>query len=250
LRKLIVNADDYGLTPEVSQGIRLATSGIVRSTTVLANLVTPSDLAELRESRLQAGVHLNLSLGLPLAAGYPAHLLDRQRRFSKEAALSNTTWDDAGLQGAVATEWRAQIEILVGRGLTLTHLDSHHHVHLFAPLFEVAAALATEYRLGLRTDQSNLPIAAASGVKRPSLLITDFYGAGKLAKENLLALLAQSERQDSVELMCHPGLATDELRAISGYTDERESELAVLGDPALALKLDEQGWMLCGYGDL
>jgi predicted glycoside hydrolase/deacetylase ChbG (UPF0249 family) len=68
-RRLIVNADDFGLTPGVSAGILSAhRHGIVSSTTLLATAAIDAEqLAELRDSSLGVGIHVNLTLGRPLS---------------------------------------------------------------------------------------------------------------------------------------------------------------------------------------
>ena len=68
-RRLIVNADDFGLTPGVSTGILSAhRHGIVSSTTLLATAAIDGEqLAELRDSSVGVGIHVNLTLGRPLS---------------------------------------------------------------------------------------------------------------------------------------------------------------------------------------
>ena len=70
-RRLIVNADDFGLTPGVNAGILSAHHhGIVTSTTLLATAAIDAEqLAALRDSGLGVGIHVNLTLGRPLSSG-------------------------------------------------------------------------------------------------------------------------------------------------------------------------------------
>ena len=70
IRRLIVNADDFGLTSGVSEGILAAhRHGIVTSTTVLVTSSIGSDhLARARDSELGIGLHVNLTLGRPLTS--------------------------------------------------------------------------------------------------------------------------------------------------------------------------------------
>src|SRR5262245_45515696 len=91
VRKLILNADDYGKTAGVSAGLREShMRGIVTSTTTMMNM--PDAENALREARTQCpklglGVHLVLTTGLPLlpAASVPS-LIDDQGRFFGETA--------------------------------------------------------------------------------------------------------------------------------------------------------------------
>src|SRR5207244_10737724 len=71
MRRLIVNADDFGLTPQVSAGILTAhRHGIVSSTTALVTVAIDDDsVGALRDSGLGVGLHVNLTLGRPLSRG-------------------------------------------------------------------------------------------------------------------------------------------------------------------------------------
>jgi len=60
----------------------------------MANLVSNSDLTVLIRSGMAAGIHLNLSAGLPVSSGYPAELLNNDGGFNKQLALAAQSWDD------------------------------------------------------------------------------------------------------------------------------------------------------------
>jgi len=248
-RLLIVNADDYGISPGVSEGIlRAAEAGIVTSTTVMANLVTGHELRQLQDSGLPCGCHLNLSCGPPTDK-FPAGLLDKRGRFDKQLSLNPKTWADSGSVDAAEEEWVTQIIYLRGAGLELTHLDSHHHVHLLEPLFPIALHLAGAFELGLRVRAEHLAQARGAGIRHPGVLIESYFGNNNIGREDLLALL-EATSADAVELMCHPGYVDDTLRSRSGYLREREHELEVLADPELKSRVEQMGWRLGGYGDL
>ncbi len=125
---LIVNADDFGLTAGVSRGILEAhTNGIVTSTTLLVNrAIPPAQVEELKDSALGVGVHLNLTLGTPVAdpKRVPS-LVDAEGRFVRDAreAAARAKADEARI------ELGTQIDVfrrIMGR--FPTHLDTHHHV--------------------------------------------------------------------------------------------------------------------------
>lgn len=246
MRRLIFNADDYGLSPGVSEGILQATNGIVRSTTVMANLASDVELAALRGNGIGIGVHLNVSTGVPLTGDYPQGLLDGQGRFLRDRTLLPETWDDAGYRRAALGEWEAQVWRLEAAGVHLDHFDSHHHVHLFPQLFPAALGLARRFRLGLRTDRRGLAAARSAGVPAPDRLVTGFCGKRNLTRQRLLSLVA-STRGDIVEVMCHPGRVDSLLAERSSYVAERQTELDLLSDPELALSLEDAGWVLASY---
>ena len=246
MSRLVFNADDYGLTEGVCNGILSASEGVVASTTVLANLVTQAQLQALMATQITAGIHLNISLGRPLSEGYPAQLLDEAGHFNKALALSEDTWRDAALREAVALEWTAQFELLKRRNLEITHIDSHHHTHMHGALFPMALEMAKSFGLPLRCRREFRGLAEPAGLLRWDVLLEDYFGAANITRERLLGMLQQLRGKD-VEVMCHPGCVDADLRVISSYVDERATELSVLADPALRRELEEDEWTICGY---
>jgi predicted glycoside hydrolase/deacetylase ChbG (UPF0249 family) len=258
-RQLIFNADDYGVSPGVSAGIRDAmAAGVVRSTTIMANLVSDAELNELKQLltssyyTLTAGCHLNLSCGVPLTSGYPADLLvekDKLGYFNKLTALDRVTWRNRVLLPAVDSEWRAQLRYLLDRGLPITHLDSHHHVHLLPELFMLALALAQEHGLALRIRRNYRSVVRAERVPTPDSLIEGFYGSMNVSQDVLLSLLSPPDAPagEITEVMCHPGRVDDVLRERSSYLTEREHELQTLSDPGLIDQLAALDCELTSY---
>jgi predicted glycoside hydrolase/deacetylase ChbG (UPF0249 family) len=261
-RRLIFNADDYGLSPAVSRGILEAMrTGVVRSTTVMANFATGEEVDKLKTALaedagssqpagLTAGAHLNLSTGPPLTSDYPGLLLRDgpagQRWFDKQRALAPGTWTDRDLVVFAAVEWAAQLALLREGSLPLSHLDSHHHIHLQPALFPIALDLAQQHGLALRVRRDYRSLARGAEITCPDTLLEGYFGENNISRQALLALLAGA-KGDTVEVMCHPGQLDDLVRQRSGYLAEREKELQVLGDPGLVTELTDLGWQLQGY---
>jgi len=102
-KRLIVNADDFGLTQGVSRGILEAgRTGIVTSTTLLVNReIPPAQLEELQASGLGVGVHLNLTLGAPVSSPRRvSSLVDAEGRFIRDAreAAARASTDEARIE--------------------------------------------------------------------------------------------------------------------------------------------------------
>jgi predicted glycoside hydrolase/deacetylase ChbG (UPF0249 family) len=245
-RRLIFNADDYGLSPSISAGILAASAGVVRSTTVMANWVTEIEAEALRDSGLSTGAHLTLSGGAPLSPNYPEELLLSDGRFDKAKALDPATWELTANREAAVREWWAQLDRLEALNLSIDHLDSHHHTHMLAPLFPSALDLALARRLGLRVRPQHYGAAWAAGVQAPEFLIESFFGYNSIDRQKLLASL-ETAPGSVVEVMCHPGTVDMLLYERTSYQEEREAELAVLGDPSLAEEFESRGWMISGY---
>jgi predicted glycoside hydrolase/deacetylase ChbG (UPF0249 family) len=149
-RRLVVNADDLGLTVGINDGIFDAHDlGILTSASLFANAPATADAIRRAQSRpsLGIGAHLTLVDGAPLLTPQQVPtLVADDGRFRR-------TWEPfivAFLQGRVSLveveqELTAQIKRLQGAGVTLTHLDAHKHVHAYPPVFAVVARLAVRF---------------------------------------------------------------------------------------------------------
>lgn len=117
--KLIVNADDFGLTSGVTYGIYDAMCrGVVTSTTMMVNTSATLLAAQLakREPALAVGLHVNISLGGPLTS-CPSLL--KNGMFQKPAVLGSDEGYDVGeLDEELEAQYQCFVT-LVGRGPTL-----------------------------------------------------------------------------------------------------------------------------------
>jgi predicted glycoside hydrolase/deacetylase ChbG (UPF0249 family) len=242
-RRLIVNADDFGLTRGVSAGILAARRhGIVTSTTVLVTAAPDRDqLAAARDVGLGLGLHVNLTLGRPLTQG--RSLVDATGRVVRRAAARATPRD-------VEREVAAQVERFerLVRGAP-THLDTHHHVGLLAPVAEVVLAAARRLGVPVRSQDARARARArGAGLRTPD----HFFGeSGPDAYWSLARTLAVLRRVPAgvSEFMTHPGWFDADL-AESRYGRQRETELAALGSPAARAAVHALGITLCHFGDL
>jgi hypothetical protein len=262
MKKLIINADDLGLTPGVTRGIIDAhLKGIVTSTSALMN---SSHIAESLASvckdapELGVGVHLVLTWGKPLLpADEVPSLVDIKGQFHKIHQLSAGSnifnFDE------VRAEWQAQIEAFIAAGRIPDHLDSHHHSSYSSlELFLVMLELAQEYNLPIRfpsKPEGNFPaieplvqVLGQSTVLCPQSCITAFYGDG-VSMANLAEIISKTPEGVS-ELMCHPGYADSQLLEGSSYTTPRELELRILTSKDIKAAIEENGVLLARFSDL
>lgn len=261
--KLIINADDYGLTGRVSEGIRDAfTRGIVTSTSAMMNIpaVEPA-LAELLEHtpELGVGVHLNLTAGKPLL---PAHSVSSLVRddgwFLKQGELKERL-DSINLE-QVAAEWKAQVALFQkSTGHLPDHLDSHHHSSYFTPgLFTEMVNLAQELGCPIRfpgdvvESSAYIEILAASQVLHPDLFIDSFYDSpdASAGLEAAFEMVSSHSEVRTAEMMCHPGYVDEDLLEISSYTTQREAELRALSSEGAKRMVNERGIELIHFGML
>jgi predicted glycoside hydrolase/deacetylase ChbG (UPF0249 family) len=246
VRTLIVNADDFGLTRGVSAGILAAhRNGIVSSTTVLVTAVPDRrQLAEAREAGLGLGLHVNLTLGRPLTRA--RSLVDRGGAFVRDPRRAAAGADPREVQAEVRAQI-ARFEKLVGR--LPTHLDTHHHVGLYAPICEAVLEVAHEHRLPVRSQDA----AARDRARSAGLRTTDhfFGGSGPDAYWSAARTLAHLRGLPPgvSEFMCHPGRFDADL-GYSRYGRQREVELTGVGAPAARAAVAALGIDLRHFGRL
>jgi hopanoid biosynthesis associated protein HpnK len=268
MRRLIINADDFGLTAGVNRGIVEAhEQGVVTSATLMANGPAFEEAIGLAQARPRLGVgcHVVLVDGAPLLNKTEvASLLDgggngsggpRFRegigRFGALALMRRVAADE------IEAEATAQIRKLQSAGISVTHLDSHKHTHLFPhvlrPLLRAAAKcgvrairnpferiqgaqLAASPSLWKRWTEVGLLRSLArqfreaveeAGISTPDGTLA-IVATGSL-NERLLRLMVENLPDGTWELVCHPGYNDADLQQVhTRLRESRESELRIL----------------------
>ena len=160
-RSLIVNADEFGLTEGINDGIiEVHAHGIVTSTTMVANLWAFDHAVALSRKypSLAVGVHLNVTHGVPILPRDRVHtLVDqdgfffRRRPFLQRLVLGQISMIQ------VYEEFRAQIDRVIAAGVQPSHIDSHESVYMYPDLFfKVVSPIARIYRLPIRLQQERM----------------------------------------------------------------------------------------------
>lgn len=219
--KVLFNADDFGLTKGVTDGIMQAhLNGVIGSTTLMMNGWAVDYAVEKATEfpSLQVGIHLVLTWGRPIRDDVPT-LVNKDGFFKYKNTFMEMETPDIT---AVEKEWRAQIEAFLKTGLPLHHIDSHHHIHGWMPLKNVVIKLAEEFGVRVRYVDS---LKAYSDILLTEKLWLDFYGNGVNSRvfDELRRLDVQS-----VEVMTHPAIVDDDLRNVSTYLEKRAEELKIL----------------------
>lgn len=222
------------------------TRGIVTSATLMVNYPAAVEAARLAQAHPELGVGIHLQL---TGGGSPA--LPRDQVPSLVDASGRFHAKPEGLAGASPKEILAELRAQLRRfrellGRRPTHLDSHHHVHKLPIVEPAVLTLAWE---------TGLPVRGASAetrtrLRREGLLTTDhfiedFYDAGATL-ESLVAVLGRLE-MGTTELMCHPAVVDEELRATSGYAEVRDRELAALTHEEARQTLQAAGIRLINF---
>jgi chitin disaccharide deacetylase len=283
LRRLIINADDFGLTPGVNRAIVEAHShGVVTSTTLMANGPAFEQAVQLAksETRLDVGCHVVLVDGYPLLPASQVPSLVSGPRFrnslSAFAARAIAGHIDAG---EIEAEAITQIRKLQAAGIAVSHLDTHKHTHMFPqvlqPLLRAAKACGVHtirnpfepVRLSMLAGRPRLwkrwfevrvlhtlagsfqRACKAAGVLAPDGSIG--IAATGILDEPLFRALIDGLPEGTWELVCHPGYNDAELQTVpTRLRQSRADELQLLTAAATRERLEQEGIQLVSYRDL
>ena len=272
MKRIIINSDDYGRTPDISRGIREShLNGVVSSTTCMMNIPTTAHdvaVAVQETPKLGLGVHLVLTMGKPILPpeAVPSIVDANGNHLKYDPFIENLPRLNIH---EVKAEWRAQIEGFIrAAGRRPDHLDSHHHSSFFTPeLFRGMLEVAREYGCPIRNPiaYGNNPTAGMPGIAQPmsehaprlmkefnarstDTMFVNFYDEGA-THEELLNILSKVENGTS-EIMCHPGYVDEAFAKESVYNFQRERELKILTDPAIKQAIESRGIDLITFSDL
>lgn len=267
MKKLIVNADDFGISELTNKGIiHCFRDGILTSTTLMANGNAFDNAVRLAKAHnaLGVGVHLNLTQGKPVSAAFEGKFSERN---IYKAMFSMLNLRD------VETEFRAQIEKIIKGGIRPTHIDGHKHIHIFPGIIRIVVKLAREYGIrAIRLPKNNKIVnyrliltwqmpklmliemyarTAERIIKHAGLATAgSFYGVletGRLDKGYLAAIL-EKVKEGPAELMCHPGFYDENIPCV--LKKSRETELQALTDKRIKSKVASENLRLINYGQL
>jgi chitin disaccharide deacetylase len=289
MRRLIVNADDFGFTAGINRAIVEAhTRGIVTSSTLMVKGPAFEDAVRSGKTvpRLSVGCHVVLIDGEPVvdpeklpsltSPKTTGRFRDGLRSFATRAMIGRLNRDEIKL------EVSAQIHQLQSAGVQVSHVDTHKHTHLFPAVLRPLLDAARE--CGIRAVRNpfgpSRPLRSAELLTRPSLwsryaevrilrtLAGKFRDAVKARgfatpdgtlgivvtgalDEKLFRAIAAIIPEGTWEFVCHPGYNDDDLKsARTRLRESRETELRVLTMPEVRELLCRQEIELISYRDL
>lgn len=286
MRRLIINADDFGFTPGVNRAIVDAhTRGVVTSSTLMAGGAAFTEAVHLAKNtpELSVGCHVVLIDGNPILE--PARLpsLTQSKRF-RDGLKSFALRAISGRihAGEIAAEAAAQIRKIQASGIVVSHFDTHKHTHLFPKILRPLLRAARE--CGVRAVRNpfgpRFPLRSGQLLARPNLwtryaevkvlhrfsrhfrdtVVSEGFAApdGTLGievtgtlDETLFEVIAGSIPEGTWEFVCHPGYNDADLQAAkTRLRESRETELTVLTLPASRQVLARAGIELISYRDL
>jgi predicted glycoside hydrolase/deacetylase ChbG (UPF0249 family) len=218
---LIINADDFGASSEISAGIvHCHTEGVLTSASLMVHGTFARQAAEL--------AHQHPALGLGLHWD-----LDGQEAPPVDFASGP----------AVRAELTRQLEMFHDLvGAAPTHIDSHHHVHRLPSIEPIARELAAPVGVPLREDGQVTFVGGFYGQWEWG--VTDLH---HVSVEFLCWILENEVPEGWTEISCHPGFVTGDYR--SAYLDERAVELQTLTNPRIREQIDRLGIRVGNYRD-
>jgi chitin disaccharide deacetylase len=286
VRRLIINADDFGLTSGVNRAIvETHDRGVVSSTTLMANGKAFDGAVCLAKQspRLGVGCHIVLVDGVPvlepsqvqslLQASGSTHFRDGIGKFGALAVLGRLAPDE------IEAEAVAQIRKIQSAGVIVTHLDSHKHTHLFPhvlrPLLMAAKAcgirairnpferlhgsqLAASPSMWKRWIEVGVLRSFAKQFRESVQQAGLFTPDGTLAivatgtlNEHLLRLMIDNLPEGTWEFVCHPGYNDADLQVVhTRLREAREEELRILTSPATRDLLTTHGIEIISFLDV
>jgi predicted glycoside hydrolase/deacetylase ChbG (UPF0249 family) len=280
---IIVNADDFGVDPATTRGIVSAyCNGIVSSTSLMVTMPAVEDAVTTAQAmEMPVGLHLALTQGRAIAGHRVDRLVDESGFFKLRAKdLIRLRAKDIPLIEQVRIEIRAQLTRARELGLSLTHVDSHQHVHMNPVIFTIVEQEASTFGIpSIRFSREPFRFLWCSGpylevIRRnnlskwlvtracarrikPRLETSDlFFGnfySGVVTKSVLLNVLRMIPADKSVELCIHPGLpdqpALRPARNFAGFSTSiyRRLEHDALVDPEVIDLVRKRGLTLRSF---
>jgi chitin disaccharide deacetylase len=288
-KRVIVNADDFGMSTSVTDAILVAHRyGFLTSASLMVNMPAAEYAVQqaARAPKLGIGVHLNICEGKPiLPASQVRSLVDAAGNFHRPQEMIRKLWRWQVAGHEIEAEFRAQIQWMRRRGHHPTHADSHHHMHIYPaavrPFFKtvtaerISCARASRFsywpkqrlnektiggphegslvrRLAVQAYRSALQRTLPVNVKSPDSRIS-FLARDRHDPDSLGARWAATFENlppGTYELSCHPGLFDPTFSHADRIHVQREAELHCLTDHALRDVLNRSGIRLISYNDL
>lgn len=276
--RLIIHADDFGLTEGVNNGIVKAHKcGVLTSTSIIACGKAFAHAIELAKAHptLDIGVHLTLTGERPLSPlGMVGSLVDGDGVFPEHISSFVGPLVKRQLSlDEIRRELRAQIRRVIDQGVRVSHLDGHQHIHVLPGISRLVKDLAMEFsipavRYPYESIRPHMIKDNATWGRLASLMVLNvfcmvsplrsmrrpdrfagFYFGGRLTETNLITTLSNLPRGATVELMCHPG--EEDTSGLYGHWNYRwREELDALTSMAAKNMIAQRNIELISYRDI
>jgi len=272
--QLIINADDYGFSKSVSEGILDAhRTGLVTATGIMANgSYFKKGVHRLFDTgNLDTGVHINITSGYPITKDMGKKLSKWGGTFPGIFKMATAILKNKISPELVMLEFQAQIERCLKAGLVIFFANSHHHVHMLPPLFKRTANLAKHLGIPFvryttaewvncfkpRVIINNFLLRAFHSINQRYKLaktprLNGVCCSGNLTISYIKQVFPLLQNGQIYELMCHPGyLNTDEIdNPLLLRFHHWESELELLKSNEMRDICEKNDLQVIGYRDI
>ncbi len=224
---LIINADDFGFTEGVNEGVIQAhAEGAVTSTSLMVNGEAAEGAHALRQHpELSVGLHFQIS----------DKDLEKRCRAGERLSEEEIT--------RLEQDFRKQLEAFTGlTGNAPTHIDGHYSVHEHPDIEPFVRRYCKENGVPRRGVDSKLNKSFFAQVKGGG------SDPGRISVDALLEIIDGFEEGVN-ELMCHPGIADADLDRVTSYVKERQIELSTLTDDRVTARLGKPDVRLVNWTD-
>ena len=154
--KVIINADDLGMSDEVNRSvIDMHRKGIVSSATVMANGPYFLNAVEMLHNHpdLGVGVHLCLDGAYNSASDYATLFDPVSNTFFEKKEVIKRIRTSSFDKDEIYREFSRQVEKIQDQGISVSHLDTHHNLHLYFPILKQVIRVAKKYGISFIRSQ-------------------------------------------------------------------------------------------------
>ena len=279
MKNLIVNADDFGRHKLINRAVEFSfNKGCLKSATLMAGGVAFDDAIRVAKNNrgLGIGIHFTLANGNPVLPPkniptlvtdegifYDNYVTFLKRYFSGKIALSE-----------IRSELAAQLQKILRAGLTLTHFDSHQHLHHIPGIIEITLEIAKAEKISAmrvantkifdgelnsfgkfvgRFGLSSLAKFAAHKAHNKNFATPEHFTgivAGESVSEKFLLKLLANLKDGTTEVMLHPGTDNKTLQDFCRWEHNFEEELAAVTSPKILGLLAEKNISAVNFSEL
>jgi len=246
--KLIVNADDFGMSKGVNLGIlECFKEGVVTSTSLMANMGAFDHAIEIMKNNdLDVGIHFNLTIGEPLSPKEKIKTLLNETN-NLEHNIKRLAVAD---KNEIRLELMAQLNKFLSTGFSPSHIDFHHELNFSENVLEVTIEIAKEYNLPMRAfEEQSIKKMNEKAVKHSRRFLYEFFG-NDLTVDSFINELNKAKHEKIAEIMTHPAYVDNYLLTKSGYSLQRAKELQILTTKEVKEFIKDEKIELIGFKEL
>lgn len=222
--KLIINADDFGVSKSVNKAIvQSFQEDLISSSTIMTNMPSFDEACELINKHNlhgKIGIHLNLTAGYPVTEKISRHkkFCDDNGRFNSQR--NKYFWLNKEERQAVYEEFQGQLNRLFDKNIIPTHIDSHHHYHTEWAIVKQVLRVAQNNNI----KSIRLTRNCGKGISKIKRIYKNIYnynltsrGFSEIQYFGSAADIMTISRPElyNIEVMVHPGYSSE--GGVSGF---------------------------------